>query len=51
MKSQLLTLNDSGGSGSSPEKAKCCEASTERDGFQAAWGLNPSPIQFLHVVD
>ena len=49
MKSQLPTLNDSGGSGSSPEKAKRREVSTEHDGFQAAWGLNPSRIQFLHV--
>ena len=49
MKSQLPTFNDSGGSGSSPEKAKHREVSTEHDGFQAAWGLNPSHVQFLHV--
>ena len=36
MKSQLPTFNDSGGSGSSPEKAKRREASPERNGFQAA---------------
>ena len=30
------TFNDSGRSGSSPEKAKRHEASTEHNGFQAA---------------
>ena len=49
MKSQLPTFNDSGRSGFSPEKAKRRKASTERDSFQAAWGLNPSRVQFLHV--